>query len=473
MLLMIFSLSMLTPLIVYAIYQDGTWQPYVYSFTVTFLCGVILWFPSRHCRYELKTKDGFLIVSLFWIVICAFASIPFILSLPNDTDFTNAIFESVSGFTTTGATIITQIESLPHALLFYRQQLQFIGGMGIIVLAVAILPMLGVGGMQLYKAETPGPMKDNKLTPRITESAKALWMIYLGLAVACTISYYLAGMSLFEAVGESFSTVATGGFSVHSSSFAYYNSTTIEMIGCVFMILSSINFSLHFIAIQRRSLKHYWQDEELKFYIFLLLASCIFIIAVLLVNNVFIEHTHYAFTKALFNIISLSTTTGLTSSSFNLWPSFAPILIILLATIGGCAASTSGGIKVIRFLLLFKGTKREMVHLIHPNAIYNIKFGEHTLSRQILQSMWAFISIFAALFIFFALALLALGNDLLTSLSAVTATLANAGAGLGEISNNCASLNPPSKWLLMLAMFFGRLEIFSLLILFTPSFWRK
>ncbi len=473
MLLMIFSLSMLTPLMVDALYQEGNWHPYVYSFTMTFFSGLVLWMPARHCRYELKTRDGFLIVSLFWIVICAFAAIPFMLLLHPSNGFTDSLFESISGFTTTGATIIPQIEKLSHSILFYRQQLQFMGGMGIIVLAVAILPMLGVGGMQLYRAETPGPMKDSKLTPRITESAKALWMIYLGLTIACIISYYLAGMTLFEAVGETFGTVSTGGFSLHSNSFAYYNSTAIEMIACVFMLLGGINFSLHFITIQRRSLSHYRKDEELKFYILMLACSCLFITLVLLINNIFIEDKHLALTKSLFNVISLSTTTGLTSSSFSLWPSFAPILIMFLAITGGCAASTTGGIKVIRFLLMFKGTQREMVHLIHPNAIHHIKIGDNTLSRQVLQSMWAFISVFSALFVFFTLALLAFGNDLLTSFSAVTASLANAGAGLGKISQNCATLNLPSKWLMMFAMLLGRLEIFSLLVLFTPNFWRK
>lgn len=472
-LLMMFSITMLTPIIVNAIYQDGQWPPFFYSFALTFSAGFFLWYPTRHHHYDLKIRDGFLIVSLFWIVICAFASIPFMLSVHSTNGFTDSLFESVSGFTTTGATIIAQIEKLPHDILYYRQQLHFLGGMGIIVLAVAVLPMLGVGGMQLYRAETPGPMKDNKLTPRITESAKALWLIYLGLAVACASCYYAAGMTPFEAIGEAFSTVSTGGFSLHSNSFAYYNSTTIEMIACVFMLLSAVNFSLHFIALSQKSLKHYWQDEELKFYLLMLLLSCIFITITLLVYDTFIEHKQHALTKSLFNVISLSTTTGLTSAPFSIWPSFAPILIMFLAITGGCAASTSGGIKVIRFLLLFKGSNREIIHLIHPNAICNIKIGEQTLSRQVLQSMWGFISIFAALFVFFTLGMLAMGNDLLTSFSAIVASLANAGAGLGKISSNCATLNVPSKWLMMFAMLLGRLEIFSLLVLFTPAFWQK
>lgn len=472
-LLMMFSVTMLTPLVVFFIYQDGHWQPYIYSFIMTSICGAVLWFPSRKCHYELKTRDGFLIVSLFWLVICFFAAFPFLLSIHLTNGFTDSFFEAISGFTTTGASVIPQLKQMPHDILFYRQQLQFLGGMGIIVLAVAVLPMLGVGGMQLYRAETPGPMKDSKLTPRITESAKALWLIYLFLAITCASCYYLAGMNLFEAIGEAFATVSTGGFSTHDNSFAYYNSTSIELIACVFMLLGGINFSLHFLAFKTGSIKQYWKDEELRFYIMLLLVSCLFITITLIVNDIFIHKKHHAITKSLFNVISLSTTTGLTSAPFSIWPSFAPILIMFLAITGGCAASTSGGIKVIRFLLLFKGTQREMIHLIHPNAIYNIKIGNQTLPRQVLQSMWGFISIFTALFVFFTLALLALGNDLLTSFGAVTATLANAGAGLGKVSNNFATLSVPSKWLLMFAMLLGRLEIFSLLVLFTPNFWRK
>lgn len=473
LLLMMFSLSMLTPLIVNAIYHDGQWSAFLYSFALTFGSGVLLWWPTRRCHYELKTRDGFLIVSLFWVVICLAGAFPFMLSIHPANGFTDSLFESVSGFTTTGASVLPQLAKLPHDILFYRQQLQFLGGMGIIVLAVAILPMLGIGGMQLYRAETPGPMKDSKLTPRIKESAKVLWIIYLTLTVMCSGSYYFAGMNLFEAICESFSTISTGGFSLHDNSFAYYDSTAIELIGCAFMLLGGINFGLHFMVFKQKSLKHYWQDEEFKYYLLILLFSCLFITITLLINDVFIHKKHHALTKSLFNVISLSTTTGLTSASFSLWPSFAPILLMFLVIMGGCAASTSGGIKVIRFLLLFKGTQREFVHLIHPNAIFNIKFGGRPLPRQVLQSMWGFISIFAALFIFFTLLLLALGHDPLSSFSMVTATLANAGAGLGKVSGNFATLSVPTKWLLMFAMLLGRLEIFSLLILFTPNFWRR
>lgn len=470
---MMFSTTMLTPLAVNLIYHDGSWAPYLESFAFTFITGLLLWLPNKNHVRDLKTRDGFLIVSLFWLVICFFASFPFMLSLHPTNGFTDSMFESISGFTTSGATIIPRLGQVSHAILFYRQQLQFLGGMGIIVLAVAVLPMLGVGGMQLYRAETPGPMKDSKLTPRITESAKLLWVIYVILTIACALCYYLAGMNLFDAIGESFSTISTGGFSLHDNSFAYYNSATIEMIACLFMFLGAVNFSLHFTAFKQKSIMHYFKDEELRFYLLMVLSSCLFITISLIVHDIFIHEKHYAITKSLFNVISLATTTGLTSAPFSIWPSFAPILIMLLAITGGCAASTSGGIKIIRFLLFFKSAKREIIHLIHPQAIYNIKFGNYTLPRHILQSMWGFISVFIALFVFLTLALLALGNDLLTSFSSVVASLANAGAGLGKVSSNFATLNIPSKWVIMFAMLLGRLEIFSLLLLFTPTFWQK
>ncbi len=472
-LLMMFSSSMLTPIVVNFVYQDGQWQAFFFSFIVTALTGLLLWAPNRHQKKELKTRDGFLIVSLFWVVICCFSALPFIFSIHPNNGLTDSLFESVSGFTTSGATVFFNLDKLPHDILFYRQQLQFLGGMGIIVLAVAILPMLGIGGLQLYKAETPGPLKDTKLTPRITETAKTLWFIYLGLTALCFCSYHLAGMSWFDAIGESFATVSTGGFSLHSQSFAYYHSSAIELIGCVFMFLGGINFSLHFFCFKHRRLIHYWQDEECRFYLMMVLAACMFITLSLLTHDVFFEKKHHVFIKSLFNVVSLSTTTGYTSASFNLWPNFAPILIMLLAIIGGSASSTSGGIKVIRFLLFFKGTQREIQRLIHPNAILQIKFCSQVLPKRILQSMWGFLSAYITIFIVLVLLLMALDNDLITSFSAVVASLSNAGAGLGGVSDNFGHLSLASKWLLMVAMLLGRLEIFSLLVLFTPSFWRR
>lgn len=473
LLLMIFSLSMLTPLAINFIFHDNFWLPFVIAFICTFGTGFVLWLSCRTQQQELKIRDGFLIVVLFWFVLCFFASLPFIFALHyQNHGMTDAFFESVSGFTTTGASIIKHLQGLPRSVLFYRQQLQFLGGMGIVVLAVAILPMLGVGGMQLYRAETPGPMKDSKLTPRIAQTAKALWFIYLLLTLACMFCYWTAGMNWFDALGESFATVSTGGFSLHDNSFAYYDSDIIELIACFFMLLGGTNFALHFIAFKKRSIFHYWQDEEFRNYIFFLLSASL-LVTISLIFYGFFSANHHALIKSLFNVISMATTTGFVSAPFGNWPTYIPFLIMLLALIGGCAGSTSGGVKVIRALLIYKQSKREIVRLLHPHAIIPIKFGKHSLSEPILQSMWGFLSVFIALFVGLVLLFMALGNDFVTSCSAITAALSNSGAGIGGIQETFALLTQPSKWVLIFAMLAGRLEIFSLLILFSPSFWQK
>jgi len=471
LLLMMFSLSMLTPILIDLIFQEAFWLPFFAAFTCTFLTGLLLWFSFRRQHNELKTRDGFLLVVLFWFVLCFFASLPFIFTL-TEHSITDAFFESVSGFTTTGASIITHLEGLPSAILFYRQQLQFLGGMGIVVLAVAILPMLGVGGMQLYRAETPGPMKDSKLTPRIAQTAKALWFIYLLLTFVCLLCYWAAGMDWFDALGESFATVSTGGFSMHDSSFAHYQNNTIELIACLFMLLGATNFALHFVAFKKRTLLHYWQDEEFRYYFSFLFVATL-IVAVSLILYGFYSANPHAVVKSLFNVISLATTTGFVAEPFNNWPKFIPVLIISLAVIGGCAGSTCGGIKIIRALLVYKQSKREMTRLLHPHAIVTIKFGNHVLPEPILQSMWSFISVFITLFWVLVIVFIALGNDFLTSFSSIIAGLTNAGAGIGTIYSNFAHLSYPSKWVLIVTMIAGRLEIFSLLILFSRHFWQK
>ena len=472
LLLILFSLSMLTPLLFNIIFHESFWIPFVAAFGCTLGTGVVLWLSCRNHQQELKIRDGFLIVVLFWFVLSFFSSLPFLFALHHSHGMTDAIFESVSGFTTTGASIITHLDGLPHAILYYRQQLQFLGGMGIVVLAVAILPMLGVGGMQLYRAETPGPMKDAKLTPRIAHTAKALWFIYFLLTLLCTLSYWGAGMNWFDALGESFATVSTGGFSMHDGSFSSYNSDTIELICCLFMLLGGTNFALHFVAFKTLNIKHYWHDEEFRFYIGLVFGACL-LVSISLVYYGFYSASPHALVKSLFNVISLATTTGFISAPFSTWPTYVPVLIILLAIIGGCAASTSGGIKMLRALLLYKQSKREMVRLLHPHAIIPIKFGKHSLPEPILQSMWGFISVFIALFLALMVLFMALGNDFSTAFSAITAALANAGAGIGNISITFAHLSLPSKWVLIFAMLAGRLEIFSLLILFSRQFWQR
>lgn len=472
LLLACFSLTMLPPIIISYIYAEELELSFFIAFTLTFMTGFVLYLNFYDYRSELKSRDGFLIVTLFWTVLSLFAAIPMMIAPYPHESITDAIFEAVSGLTTTGATVINGIEQLSHAMLYYRQQLQFLGGMGIIVLAVAIMPMLGVGGMQLYQAETPGPFKEQKLAPRIATSAKLLWIIYVALTVACALGYWLAGMSPFEALGESFGTVSTGGFSMHDNSFAFYHSYSIELIAALFMFLGGVNFALHFQCFNKQSLKIYWQDEEARFYIWALLAV-ILVVTLALMFSGEIRTFKHALVKSIFNVISFSTTTGFTSFNISRWPMFALILITYLAIMGGCAASTSGGLKVVRVLLLQKQVKQSLGKLIHPQAVFSIKYGRSPLPSHIFESIWAFVAIFFMVFFALVLLLVSTGMDFTSSFSAATATLANAGAGIGQIGINFASLNVSSKWLLIVAMLAGRLEIFTLFILFVPSFWRK
>jgi len=472
MLLMLFSITMLPPILMALYLHESILYPLFLSCCITLLTGYVLWSPFRTKNIELKSRDGFLIVVLFWTVLSLFASLPFIFATAHHISPTDAIFEAVSGLTTTGASVFTNLELLPRALLLYRQQLQFLGGMGIIVLAVAILPMLGIGGMQLYRAETPGPMKDSKLTPRITETAKALWFIYFGLIVLCAISYWAMGMTPFDAIGESFATVSTGGFNMHDSSFAYYHSFKIEIVSIIFMVLGATNFALHFMAIQRRRLTPYFKDIELRTYIIMLTLASILTTTLLLYYHDY-EDLFSAIVQSVFNVVSLSTTTGFTSAPFYLWPTMLPVFIMVLAIIGGCGASTSGGLKMIRVQLMFKQSLREIKRLIHPNAIIHLRFGDFALPERLIQSIWAFIAAFIVLFIILLLAMMATGIDFETSFGSIVAGISNAGAGIGKVAKNFEGLNPTSKWIMIFAMLAGRLEIFTLLVIFTPSYWRR
>ncbi len=467
-----FSVTMLPPILVGILYKDEAITPFILAFIVTLITGLITWYPVRQYRDDLRLRDGFLIVVLFWTVLSAFGALPLLFSQSLTIGITDAVFESVSGLTTTGATVITNLDELPKSLLFYRQILQWLGGMGIIVLAVAILPMLGVGGMQLYRAETPGPVKDSKLTPRIKETAKALWYIYLSLTIACALGYWIAGMDVFDAISHSFSTVAIGGFSTHNESIGYFRSAPIETVSIIFMLLSGLNFGLHFITWKSQSLRHYFQDAEFKTYFFVIF-SITFITAVFLrVNEVYLSWDD-AFAKAIFHAVSIGTTTGFTTSHYYFWPSFLPLLLLLASFIGGCTGSTGGGMKVIRVLLLVKQGLREMLRLIHPNAKIAVKIGSKAVDSRVVEAVWGFFSAYIGVFVVMLLLLMASGLDQVTAFSAVTATLNNLGPGLGEVGANYTSINSFSKWVLCLGMLLGRLEIFTLLVILTPAFWRQ
>lgn len=471
-LLLIFSQSMLTPLIINFIFKEHVWHPFLVSYIFTFSIGLGLYLTFKDYKSELKIRDGFILVVLFWFMLSFFASLPFLLILTDLTHITDAIFETVSGITTTGASIITNLDLLPHAILYYRQQLQLIGGIGVVILAVAILPMLGVGGMQLFRTEIPGPMKDTKLAPRITQTAKIIWLVYLLLTITCACCYFISGMSWFDAIGESFGTVSTGGFSMHDGSFAHYKNETIRLIACIFMVLGGTNFSLHFMALKHISLKAYWRDEEFRFYLSIIFIASL-IITVTLIKHSLLGFNFHTVVTSFFTTISLVTTTGFDLEPITNWRTFVPFLAMLLMIIGGCAASTGGGVKVLRALLIFKQSKRELFLLLHPKAVLPIKLGKNIIPESTLQAVCSFVSAFIAIYIFLVLIFMVLGHNLEESFAAVTSSLTNSGYGIDNLKVDFGTLDIPSKWLLIFAMLIGRLEIFYILILFTPQFWKK
>lgn len=471
LLVILFSVTMIIPGIVALIYRDGAGRAFSQTFFVALIIGLMLWIPNRNKKSDLKPKEGFLIVVLFWTVLGSVGALPFIFSEQPHLSITDAFFESFSGLTTTGATTLVGLDSLPKAILFYRQMLQWLGGMGIIVLAVAILPLLGVGGMQLYRAEMPGPLKDNKMRPRIAETAKALWLIYVLLTIICALALWIAGMDVFDAISHSFSTIAIGGFSTHDASIGYFNSSAINTIIAVFLLISGCNFSLHFALLTGRSFKIYWRDPEFRMFIFIQLALVLICTAVLWLYSIY-DSGWTTLNQAFFQVVSMATTAGFTTDSFAKWPIFLPLLLLCAAFIGGCAGSTGGGLKVIRILLLFLQGNRELKRLVHPNAVYTIKLGHRALPERIIEAVWGFFSAYALVFIISLMLLIATGVDEFSAFSAIATTLNNLGPGLGIVSDNFTTMNATAKWVLVVTMLFGRLEVFTLLVLFTPTFWR-
>ena len=470
-LLMVFSLTMILPLLIAMYLNEPTISGFTAAFAITFITGLLVWLPLRNAKHDLRTRDGFLVTVLFWVVLGSFGALPFYLPDGMAMSLADSVFESVSGLTTTGATVIVGIDELPKSILYYRQQLQWLGGMGIVVLAVAVLPMLGIGGMQLYRAEAPGPVKDSKLTPRITETAKALWYIYAGLTLLCFLAYWFGGMSAFDAISHSFSTVAIGGFSTHDASIGYFNSPFIESVAIVFMLLSGINFALHFVALRGLQISHYWRDPEFKFYLMVIGSVFAVTFATLCLSNTY--QPLQAFRVGLFEVVSIATTTGFATADFSIWPAMLPFLLFSTAFFGGCAGSTGGGIKVIRMLLIFKQGLREIKRLIHPNGIFSIKLGNTPISDRVIEAVWGFFSVYLLVFIGLLMAILATGIDQVTAWSMVGATLNNLGPGLGEVAAHYGDINEPAKWILCVSMLLGRLEVFTLIVLLSPMFWQK
>ena len=471
LLLAVFSLTMVPPMAVSKIFDDGALEPFLAAFMLILGTGLALWLPVRHSKRELRLRDGFLLVVIFWVALGLSGSVPLILSERPVMSIADAVFESISGLTTTGATVITGLDTLPPSILFYRQLLQWLGGMGIIVLAVAILPMLGVGGMQLYRAETPGPIKDAKLTPRITETAKALWYIYLALTTVCALAYWLAGMSGFDAISHSFSTVAIGGFSTHDASLGHFDRPSIEAIAVLFMTVSGVNFALHFTAWRSRSAGSYLHDSEFRAFIILLVLVAFITSTYLYLSGAFgsaLDAARYG----IFQAVSISTTAGFTTPGYQGWPSFLPVLLLFASFAGGCAGSTGGGLKVIRVVLLVKQGMREITRLIHPNAQVPIKIGAAPTPFRVVDAVWGFFATYVATFAVILLVLMANGLDQVTAFSATAACMNNLGPGLGEVAANYGGLDTTAKSILCVAMLLGRLEVFTLLVILTPSFWR-
>ena len=470
--ILIFGLTMLVPLAVSWGLRDGAERAFDEAILLTLAVGALLGYVTRKSKRDLRIRDGFLMVALVWTVLPAFAAVPLIAQL--DLSFTDAYFETVSGLTTTGATILTGLDALPVSINFWRTQLVWLGGMGLIVLAVAVLPLLGIGGRQMFKAETPGPMKDSKMTPRIAETAKGLWGVYAGFSLCCMLAYHWAGMPWLDAIMHTFSTMGLGGFSSHDASFGYFNSVAIESVAIVFMLIAGMNFATHFIALSGRSLRAYRVDPEAGWYLAATLGSVVGIAIFLMAHQVYPDAGE-AFRRAAFNVISIATTTGFATVDYALWPMFAPLWMLFLCSFATSAGSTGGGIKMIRAILLYKQVNREMVRAIHPNAVYQVRIGSESVPVNILFAVLAFGFVYVACIVSMTLLLSLTGLDIITAFSAVVASINNTGPGLGQVgpSTTFTSLNDFQTWVCTFAMLLGRLEIFTLLVVLTPAFWRK
>ncbi|WP_206054944.1 TrkH family potassium uptake protein [Nitrosococcus wardiae] len=468
-LLLLYSIAIIPPLLISVGYQDGEWPYWLIIWMESVLLGWVMWWPLRRKALDLRRRDGFVIVTLFWFVLGLISAVPF-LFMPQ-LDFSDAVFEAISAFTTTGATVIVGLDLLPPSILFWRQELQWLGGIGMIVTAVAILPTLGIGGMQLYQAEMPGPFKGEKLTPRIAQTARAFWIIYGGMTVVCALAYWLAGMSLFDAVAHSFSTVSTGGFSTHDDNFAYFNSPLIEFIACLFMLLGGMNFSVHYLAIYRGSFDQYWRNEEVRTFLIMV------VILITITSTTLFFSTTYAdpitaLRYAAFQAISVVTNTGFGTATFANWALFLPLLLISFSFVGGCAGSTAGGIKVIRFLLLIKQARREIYRLVPPHIVRSLKFDRRVIPEEVTSAIWGFFSLYILLFVTLVLLLMANGLDQVTAFGAAATCLNNLGPGLGEVAASFTGVSDGTKWLLSFTMIVGRLEVFTAFVLLSRIFWR-
>jgi trk system potassium uptake protein TrkH len=473
LMLVVFSATYLMPILASLIYDDGTLIDFLLAMVWTSAIGFLMWLMTRRYKGELSIRHGYLLVVTMWTAMPAVATLPLLLVIKG-LSFTDAYFETMSGITTTGATVLSGLDTLPPAINIWRHELCWLGGMGIIVLAVAILPLLGIGGRQLFKAETPGPMKDSALTPRITETARNLWLVYLGITIACILSLKAVGMSWLDAICHAFSAMGLGGFSTHDASVGYFNSPAIEFVLIIFMLLAAMNFATHFLVWREKNLKLYLRDAEAIATIALILTSCLGIAVFL-----WWEGTYPSFWTALrhasFNLVSIATDCGFASVDFNQWPMFAPMWMLFLSCIAVSSGSTGGGIKMVRTLILFKQAGREFLKLLHPTVVNPMKIGGSVVPNNIVFAVLGFIFLYFMTVATLTFALLISGLDFISAFSAIIACINNAGPGLGVVgpASNYGVLTDFQTWVCTIAMLVGRLEIFTVLILFTPHFWRR
>ena len=473
LMLMVFSIAYVMPILAALIYDDGTLIDFLLTMLWTLATGLLMWLLTRRYRGELSIRHGYLLVVTMWTAMPAFATVPLLLVM-NGLSFTDAYFETMSGLTTTGATVLTGLDALPPAINIWRHELSWLGGMGIIVLAVAILPLLGIGGRQLFKAETPGPMKESALTPRVTETARNLWLVYLSITLACMVSLKVAGMNWLDAICHAFSALGLGGFSTHDANIGYFNSPAIEFVLMAFMLLAALNFATHFLVWREKSLKLYLRDAEAVATIALILASCLGLAVFLWWHGTY-PNFWTALRYASFNLMSIATDCGFSSTDFNQWPIFAPMWMLFLSCITVSSGSTGGGIKMVRTLILFKQAGREFRRLLHPTTVNPMKIGGHVVANNIVFAVLGFIFLYFMTVATLTFALLISGLDFISAFSAIIACINNAGPGLGLVgpAGNYGVLSDFQTWVCTIAMLVGRLEIFTVLILFTPHFWRR
>jgi len=468
-LFLLFSTTLLPPAILSLVYADGQFGHFAAVFAGSAAVGLALWLPLRRKPLPIRNRDGFGIVALMWICMSLLGSLPFVVGL--DMSFPDALFESVSGYTTTGATVLIGLDNLAPSILFYRQEIQWVGGIGVIVLAVAMLPMLGIGGMQLYRAEAPGHVKDERLTPRITHTARAVAGVYVGMTAVCAVAYVIAGMSVFDAVGHAFATLSTGGFSTHDASLGFFNSATIETIAIVFMIVGAISFNMHVVVWGSLKFSSYFKHDETRTFLLVTLAIAIFC-AFVLVQSGDESNVLHAWRLAAFEVVSVITSTGFGIVDFSLWPVALPVILIFASFMGGCAGSTTGGLKVIRFLILARQAAVYTEKLIHPRLVRPVRVDGRVVPPAVVDGIWAFFAVYMVVYGLLMLVLMMNGLDQVTAFGAVAAMLNNLGPGLGEVAMTFTSVDDTSKLVLSLAMVLGRLEIFTLLVLLSPSIWR-